>query len=63
MIKSLRQIADSDDATMLFFRAHYARMEEIEKQNELDISAARALDNRGESGRPESSPIERLGPL
>ena len=48
---------------MLFFRAHYARMEEIEKQNELDISAARALDDRGELGSPESSPIERLGPL
>jgi len=45
MIKSLKQIADSEDATIMFFRAHYARMDAIEESKENQISAIRALDS------------------
>ena len=34
-IYSFKQIKDYDDATMLFFRAHYTRMEAIEKDNQI----------------------------
>jgi len=45
MIKSINQIADSDDATMMFFRAYYKRMEEIERQNNLDEIESRILES------------------